>query len=186
MKVRISQVKTVAASRKPPRIVTLLDHVPPRVEGGRPRVAVALPLRLADEVARVVADLGVLLEEGGEARIAGQVLLVAQQRRVVSEHLEERRRVLLDHLAQPVPGLIGVAAVVLVSHGRRDRRTRLAGRGGPGRAGGFGGLGRDLDGCGNDRCGHQHAGKGAKGRQDRRGGRRAPELSHGVNLASRD
>jgi hypothetical protein len=164
------------------------DHVPPCVDGGGAGVAVPAPLRLADEEAGVVTDLRVLLQEGGEARVAGQVLLVAQQGRVVPEDLVERRRVLLDHLAQPLAGFVGVAAIDLVDLGHRRHRGwgGLRRRARADRARRFGGLGRNLDGCGDDGRGHQHAGKGAQGRQNRRGGRRAPELAHGVNLASRD
>ena len=65
----------------------------------------------ADEKARVVRDLRMLRQEGGQRGIRRQVGLARQQRGVEAEDLPQRWRVLPQQLAQPLPRLLRVRIV---------------------------------------------------------------------------
>ena len=123
MKVRISQIRTKAARPNAPMIVKCsmvsFQASMVAVRGSRLRLHCGSPTKNVG----LWPISGVLLEEAGQARVAGQVLVVQQQRGVVAEDLEERRRILVDDVAQPVAGLLGIAAFGLVGDRHRGRRT---------------------------------------------------------------
>jgi len=86
--------------------------------------------RVADEERRVVHDLRMLRDEGGERGIGRHVIGLRQQRRVEPQDLADRRRVLIEDFPE---ALAGFPRVPLVDWGLglgRDRGRRLR-RGGP-------------------------------------------------------
>src|SRR5205814_10062785 len=61
--------------------------------------------RVPDEKRRVVRDFRMLREEGRERRVGRQVVLLRDERRVDSEHLTDRWRILAENLVQPLTSL---------------------------------------------------------------------------------
>ena len=87
---------------------------------------------LAEKESRVVRDLRVLLEERGEDGIRGEVVGPIEQRRVDPQHFAHRRRILVQHVAEPLArlpriGLLGKQETWR-RLSRRRRRLRALGR----------------------------------------------------------
>ena len=122
-----------------------------RVHRPTPVVVVRRPAEgSAEEEDRVVRDLRMLRQIGGERRVRREVILPGQQRRIQPEHLADRRRVLFEDSAQP---FLGFERGLLVGDGGRGRE------GGRGRGCGFcrparGRFGLDRH-AGDWRCGQQ-------------------------------